>query len=204
MIKLTIPDKDILPIEDGPWIHETDFVRWICPSSGYECVVVRVGFTFALCGYVGVPDHHPLHGLHYHDDILSEYIGKKAIKVHGGLTYSDTSIANDFAFEKKPASSWFFGFDCSHSCDISPAIDFCTEKNNPFARLNKLMEESPFATHKQYRTMAYVKQQVSSLALQLEAANIDISGPLGLIMNASIESENSIDKAIKAAFKLEN
>lgn len=204
MIKLTIPDKDILPIEDGPWMHEPDFVHWICANSGYECVIVRIDFSFALCGYVGVPDNHPLHGLHYHDEILNEYIGKKAIKVHGGLTYSNSSIANDFAFEKKPRSTWFFGFDCSHSNDISPAIEFSTDKNNPFAQIHKRLNVSPFGSHKKYRTMAYAKQQVSSLALQLQAANIDISGPLNLIMNASIESDKSIDKAIKAAFKLEN
>lgn len=49
---------------DGPWQTEPDRKEWIDPATGLTCLIVR-GPVGALCGYVGVPDTHPAHGLHY-------------------------------------------------------------------------------------------------------------------------------------------
>ena len=48
----------------GPWDSEPDRVEWRDPASGYACLALR-GPVGAWCGYVGVPEGHPAHGLHY-------------------------------------------------------------------------------------------------------------------------------------------
>src|SRR5688572_8992423 len=63
----------------GPWQDEPDRVEW--RSHGFPCLVVRSEVMGALCGYVGVPPGHPLHGIHY-GELETE------LEVHGGLTFS--------------------------------------------------------------------------------------------------------------------
>lgn len=54
------------------------------------------------CGYVDLPESHPLHGKHYR-----EIVGSWAVSVHGGLTY--TEATDDGA--------WRLGFDTAHHGD---------------------------------------------------------------------------------------
>lgn len=89
--------------------------------KGFDCFIKRVGFCdenkglkeaikisgsddfsmrrWWLCGYVVLPEDHPLNGLHY-DDL------NDIINVHKGLTYSE-GFDND----------WVIGFDCDHLGD---------------------------------------------------------------------------------------
>ena len=76
-------------------------------KEGYICVVAinPIGFR---CGYVGVPDNHPIRSKDYDLDF----------EVHGGLTYSgylDQYKNNLFN------GLWFLGFDCGHAED---SLDF--------------------------------------------------------------------------------
>lgn len=85
-------------------------------ETGYPCLIVRAPVTGALCGYVGVPERHPLYGCPYNEphDLAKKYldqneeasVGKRGpmsifcinpespnldviFDVHGSLTFSD-------------------------------------------------------------------------------------------------------------------
>lgn len=49
---------------DGPWQSEPDKMQWQDEATGFACLIVRDPMG-ALCGYVGVPETHPAHGLSY-------------------------------------------------------------------------------------------------------------------------------------------
>ena len=102
-------DKSRWP--DGPWMYEPDQENWTDAETGLSCVILRHPDLGHLCGYVGVPKDHPAHGKDYDDDLLSE----AHEVVHWGLTYSAPSLPEDGIEDR-----WLFGFDCAHSCDLSP------------------------------------------------------------------------------------
>lgn len=59
----------------------------------------------------------------------------------------------------EPDDLWYFGFDCGHAWDISPAMDATLEMIRG-ERLHSIPESK-------YRDLAYVEEQVASLAQQL-------------------------------------
>lgn len=69
---------------------------------GYSWAIIRTP-ALHLCGYVQVPETHPLYKQHY--DAFE-------VSVHGGLTYGREADA--------PLSGYWLGFDCAHSEDLSP------------------------------------------------------------------------------------
>jgi hypothetical protein len=152
--------------EPGPWDDEPDELWWTDEKSGYDCHVCR-NHRGALCGYVRIPEGHPLHGVSYstslpeslrplENTVKEGEIGKRGImdvfclalggdfgagmlfNVHGGITFSD---------EFKEGGYWY-GFDCSHCDDLSP----------------KYME---YGSGGEYRDIEYVKSECASLAKQL-------------------------------------
>jgi hypothetical protein len=72
--------------------------------SGLICKIQRAGELLHLCGYVYIPEGHPLFGKGY-DEI--------DIDVHGGLTFSE-----------RVGKYWLIGFDCAHMGDIVPYMYF--------------------------------------------------------------------------------
>jgi hypothetical protein len=134
----------------GPWDNEPDKMQWVDEATGRPCLVVRNPLG-ALCGYVGVPPSHPLHGKHYHEVDLKE-------GVHGGLTFSDrcnpgeredTGICH-LPEPGEPDDVWWFGFDCSHGWDITPGM--------------QMTMSFPDVV---YRTFEYVRRECAALAAQL-------------------------------------
>lgn len=79
----TTEDKTDWP--DGPWKDEPDKVQWPDESTGLPCLIVR-NDCGAWCGYVGVPDSHPLFGVGYDD----AHDRNDAISVHHGLTFASS------------------------------------------------------------------------------------------------------------------
>lgn len=99
----------------------------------WACLIMDGGWR---CGYVRIPEGHPLHGVSYNapapgvtwDDLKNEAIGKRGVlevfcssldepprlgvlfNVHGSLTFSD-----DLAHIGLPG--WWLGFDCNHAGD---------------------------------------------------------------------------------------
>lgn len=157
----------------GPWTGEPENnVDWTDDATGYLCAARRNN-SGAWCGYVRLPQDHPLHGVDYNADlperltgaaesVMSGTIGKRGpmnlfalalggkthpgdlFDVHGSITYSGTEW---------PAEGYWYGFDCSHAGDVSPAYDY-------------LMRCDPESV---YRTLDYTKAECVSLARQLQA-----------------------------------
>jgi len=109
-----------------------------------KCVVMRPMFdskvphaSVHLCGYVGVPENHPLYGKDYEDHHFD---------IHGGLTFSADRRPVKHGDPEPPNDGlWWFGFDCNHSNDYG----------------------FPLAMGGTYRTMNYVARETRKLARQL-------------------------------------
>ena len=93
-------DKKTWP--QGTWTDELDELVWIDEATNLACHIVR-GPVGALCGYVGVPEGHPMFNVPYEN---------VDVDVHGGLTYS--RLRDD--------GLWWLGFDCAHYDDIAPGM----------------------------------------------------------------------------------
>jgi hypothetical protein len=146
---------------DGPWLNEPDKIVWVDGATDLDCMIHR-GPLGSLCGYVGVPAGHPLHGSSY-DDL--------DVDVHGGLTYAaecQPDATPEFGIchvpqDGRPDDVWWFGFDCSHASDAMPA----------FAMRERGMSEKfgwptiPDAPHASYKDVPYVRAEVRRLAEQL-------------------------------------
>lgn len=125
---------------EGPWSLEPDRIRW--HHAGFPCLLLRHPRSGHLCGYVGVPSGHPLHGRNFRS--------VKALSVHGGLSYSSTS-SFPICHSPEDASTWFFGFDANHADDDTPFFLYYVPTEFPG-----------------YRDVHYMAAEVADLAEQLE------------------------------------
>lgn len=144
----------------GPWQDEPDKVQWVDEATDLDCLIHR-GPMSALCGYVGVPNGHPLYGKEY---------GEVPVDVHGGLTYSDVCQENDqdvsrgvchVPYPGRTEDVWWLGFDCGHGFDYIPGTVARMREYN----LDSGMPPDIGAT---YKDIEYVKQQTTSLARQIK------------------------------------
>jgi hypothetical protein len=151
----TFPERR--PAPGGPWDDEPDKAQWVDGTTDLDCLIVR-NHMGALCGYVGLPPDHPLHGKGY-DDVPD-------VDVHGGLTFADSCQegAEDgpgvchVPEPGRPAKVWWLGFDCAHGFDIIP-------------KMREFYAGASFSyDHAAYKTFAHVQAEVTSLARQLAAA----------------------------------
>lgn len=108
----------------------------------YCLIILFDGRKSHRCGYVGVPDGHPLFGKDY--DAASE---SASVEVHGGLTYASQGDGDPF-----DAAMWWFGFNCANAGDgdIEPS------------RLGR--DRGPA------KSLDYVSGQCEALAAQMLAA----------------------------------
>lgn len=140
----------------GPWDGEPDRIEW--EHAGRPCLILRASTTGALCGYAAVDPGHPLHGVSYWDTYdLIEYPD-----VHGGLTYSDACDGGRICHipqPGKPDEVWWFGFDCGHHMDISPAV-ICRHPE---------IKVGDGTYGETYKPVAYVQAEVNRLAEWLVA-----------------------------------
>lgn len=151
---------------EGPWLGEPDKVQFTDPETGYPCLVNR-GPMGALCGYVGVPEGHPLYGRPY---------GDVDADVHGGLTFSapcshEEDPAKGICHIPEPGEPdnvWWFGFDCAHAFDLMPDM---LRLRKEIPALQELAEKlTPSEFQDVYRTLEYVETQIVELAKQLKEA----------------------------------
>lgn len=148
---------------DGPWQHEPDRVEW--DHAGLPCLALRGQRSGNWCGYAAVPPGHPLHGKHF---------DATDVDVHGGLTYANRCAGHICHVPKpgEPDDVWWFGFDCAHCGDFTPAVDATL-------RAIGARDEPPYDhaaaiaandwTVEVYRTLAYVQTETNRLAEQLAA-----------------------------------
>ena len=152
-----------VPLLAGPWDDEPDKAQWIDPATGLDCLIVRNHFR-SLCGYVGVPPGHPLHGKKYDDPDVG---------VHGGLTFADRcDPSHDEAHAichvpapGRPDDVYWFGFDCGHAFDLQPIIAARMHRTHDSAFKEQYKTLFPDEI---YRDWAYVVGEVTDLARQLK------------------------------------
>ncbi len=159
----------------GPWDDEPSEVNF--EASGLKCVLRR-GPMGAWCGYVGIPNFHPLFGHDYNEEcealndlcnrVMKGPVGKRGVVplFCAGLRDGKAIARPDLVFDvhgsityasDRPggASSksdlWWFGFDCSHAGDLSPKL--------------------PTFGDEQYRTVQYARSETESLAGQLASVS---------------------------------
>lgn len=162
--------------ESGPWDGEPDKIQWVDPVSDLDCLMLRNHFG-AWCGYVGVPVGHPAYGVEY--DAVE-------VDVHGGLTFADKCSGENedgtpsagichVPLDGRPHDVWWQGFDCGHGGDFQPGLHAMERKVMPDL-LTKYGKDQPYDHEaalrgdwmtEKYRTMAYVRAEVTNLAGQL-------------------------------------
>ena len=54
-------------IPPGPWDNEPDKIQWVDETTGLDCLMVR-NWWGSWCGYVGVPEGHPLYEVGTYDE----------------------------------------------------------------------------------------------------------------------------------------
>lgn len=147
--------KDWTP---GPWDDEPNRAEW--RYKDLPCLIVR-NRSGALCGYVGVPPGHPVHGKHY-DDV--------EVDVHGGLTFSAGCHGAICHVPEpgEPDAVWWLGFDCAHCGDAHPWPKGLSEKH-PGLFI--------WRDGERYWSMPMVKSEVERLADQLAAMAIADNSP---------------------------
>lgn len=103
-------DRYIANLNEFDKMHPDGIVKF--QYRGYSCLIVRQPMGY-LCGYVRIPNNHPLYL-----KSLWEYTLDEQIECHGGITYTGGM--------KEIDSGWWIGFDCAHFGDFVPAdpVDF--------------------------------------------------------------------------------
>lgn len=133
----------------GPWDNEPDKRQWQDVATGYPCLIVRGG-SGALCGYVGVPKGHPLHGVEHED--LPNLDGPYGVNYSApGYPDGEGGVCH-VPDPGEPDDVWWLGFDCAHGTDETPAID-TTGWATVYPRA--------------YRDVAFVTKGVTELAADL-------------------------------------
>ena len=149
----------------GAWENEPDVVEWRKPGSALPRMIVRNN-NGALCGYVGLPPGHALHGAagwgtggdEANDPVRYERVNQ--LEAHGGITYANECAGHICHVPRagEPEHVWWLGFDCSHSGDMTPGLRWIAGRDWGERHGEK------------YRDVAYVIREVESLAAQLEEA----------------------------------
>lgn len=158
---------------DGPWQQEPDIMLWVDPLSGIQCMVARAHGGH-LCGYVGLPPGHPLHG---------EEASHVEFRAHGGINFARGFPLSSFRVDPPLTDSteyWWLGFDCGHSWDYSPAV--AAHFKQLAAQTGRaLFSQLPgFCEPRGYCIIEYVKEEVTDLAAQIHAATVP--NPLDFIL----------------------
>jgi hypothetical protein len=164
------------PPGDGPWQDEPDKAQWVDDATGLDCLIVRVPFHGALCGYVGVPPQHPWHGRDW-----SEVCG--LVDVHDGITYSAPCVegAEDgpavchIPGPGRPHDVWWLGFAAAGAFDHQPAFEHRINASNPGREkaMAATWADAEEWMRPVYRTFDYVRDQVTHLAGQVHAVAVD-------------------------------
>lgn len=100
---MTEKTKEILERLDPSLIVKVE-KHWV--YKGLDCVVRTVNFGHR-CGYVRIPEGHPIHGKDLTKSDCDMYLD-----VHGGITFSEKE---DILLDK--SKGFWVGFDCAHCFD---------------------------------------------------------------------------------------
>ena len=151
--------------KDQPWYLEKA-CRAQFMQHGFPCLAMRTPGLGAWCGYVAVGGTHPAFGKENVD-----------LSVHGGITFHGPQNERHRFHPVNPERQlWFFGFDCAHWRDVTPALDviesqLTSKELDPrggMAMLANLMREGmPEHMRPTWKDLNFVKGQCEQMALQL-------------------------------------
>ena len=169
---------------------ETEF-----ESNGYNCIVI-FGVHGYRCGYVGVPEGHPLYRKEYnepcsclpYEDVKDESQGKRGIipfviaamsndeqngmrpdtyfNVHGSITFSDFNPQCSDPDDNR----WYFGFDCGHAGDendYETAFKYGLIDEKGYYMRQRFYPAFGHGRFGVHRTLEYCIEECKSLAAQL-------------------------------------
>lgn len=138
----------------GPWQDEPDFFEWRSAAPPhFWCQINRNEAGGVFCGYVAVPPGHPAHGKDTGEIDVD-------VDVHGGITFTSEAVNG----------GWAVGFDCGHGFDLQPALDARVKllTGTAFSDSMNAIDDIP-ELRTTYKTLAFVRAEVESLARQLAA-----------------------------------
>ena len=165
-------------------IIESDF-----EYKGYRCVTIFHDLGFR-CGYVGLPEGHPLYKKEYTDQInvtLKDMegipVGKRGIftlfglpdnpddqikmdvyfNVHGGLTYSDGGKNSHHPVD---SDLWWLGFDCGHAGDQAD-YELLNKLWGDDERVKVRLMNPLYLDGDEIRSKEYVEQECRNLVDQI-------------------------------------
>jgi hypothetical protein len=152
---------------DGEWQNEPDKVQWRDERTGLPCIVRRQPRLGFLCGYVGVPEGHPLYGREcYLPEVVHDY------EINYANACQDGPEAESICHIPEPGEPdhiWWFGFDCAQGMGHAPGLaarDLAT-----FPEWGGEMKDALANGWEVYRTLGHVEEQCAVLAVQLAAAS---------------------------------
>lgn len=129
----------------GPWQDEPDLVEWrVNELPGYALLILRGGMG-ALCGYVGVPESHPLHG-------------KRRVL---GCTWAGPCDERRVP-SGEPPTCWWLGFDCAHGSEYAPLMH---AHSSWLSDLTQLPPLHPVNEPSEYVTLEVCRERVEALAI---------------------------------------
>ena len=153
----------------GDWLDEPDYVRF--EYRGIICIIRRVCtrepnaineayFGGHLCGYLLLPNDHPLYG---------KQAGEIDLNCWGGITWSEET-----------EQGWTIGFDCGHSGDIVPTLEIFRNSDPEYIELKKkfpIPEEFKQYSlfNPKYRTIDFCIKECKSLAKQVAKLKVKVS-----------------------------
>lgn len=143
----------------GKWVEEPDCAEFI--HMGILCKIHRVCkeefdesmFGGHFCGYAQVPTH-----IVEHFDKIILGLSEVPLKFlpHGGITYS-----------KQKNDGYWVGFDCAHSRDLIPSLDFFEKKDPQIVVMRDFLDDLDKEDSAYYRDFQYVLAETKLLAEQL-------------------------------------
>jgi hypothetical protein len=101
-----------------PWENEANryHFHFIDNVSMYEMFIYRHSTMKHLCGYVKLPESHPLFGISQRDSNVYD-----SINVHGGVSFTGTlDTGNNLHVHHE--TDFLVGFDCAHADDLIPNL----------------------------------------------------------------------------------
>jgi hypothetical protein len=128
--------------------------------NGYEYIITFVAHGHR-CGYVAIPESHPLHSFHKEDYNYPE------LEVHGGITFFDEPRFDEFTNGHKCTDKWL-GFDAGHCYDLEDMER--AEKYFGETKWVKYRKENPMPRYDddcEHRTYEYMESECKNLIDQL-------------------------------------
>lgn len=158
----------------------------------YRCVVIFGDMGFR-CGYVGIPEDHPLYGKEYgsgmgisYSELENEPTGKRGIipvlcaaykedddvsmdiyfDVHGSLTYSGGGKESTYPVESE---LWWLGFDCGHYNDGKDMdlVEKLWGDDEHIQRRIEIEREYLYYEDCEVRSQEYIEQECRNLVDQI-------------------------------------